>query len=56
MAKADQLVSIRVPAGLPNELRALYGMPFSKLMRQAALQLKNKAIEAEQNKNTGDAK
>ena len=35
------VVSIRVPAGLPDELRQLTGIPFSTLMRFQAITLLN---------------
>lgn len=44
---ANETVSIRVPKGLPNKLRAHYDMPFSELMRRAAQQLLAKAEETE---------
>jgi hypothetical protein len=37
--KADQVVSIRVPSGVPEELRAFTGMAFSTLMRHMAVTL-----------------
>lgn len=33
MASADRVVSIRVPADLPEKMRALTGQPFSKIVR-----------------------
>lgn len=40
-------VSIRIPKGLDRELAALYGVPFSALMRRQAIILRNmKAAES----------
>lgn len=38
---AAEVVAIRVPTGLPAELRQLTGMPFSTLMRYAAVTMLN---------------
>lgn len=47
------VVSIRVPAGLPNELRALTGLDFSTLVRRSMLQIRNNLQETKAAK--GDA-
>lgn len=39
--KADQVISIRVPQGLPDELRTYTNVPFSTLMRHMAVTLLN---------------
>lgn len=41
MPRADTTVTIRVPAGLPDEIRELTGVPFSTIMRRLALSFRD---------------
>lgn len=41
MPKQDQVVSIRLPAGLAEEIRTLTGVPFSKVARTTLINLRN---------------
>lgn len=41
MAKADQVISIRVPRGLPEELKQLTGVPFGTLARHVLITVRN---------------
>jgi len=41
MKRAEQVVTIRVPAGLPEELRTLTGLPFATLARHVLVTLLN---------------